>query len=192
MISGVSSNFLMWSTPQLSARRLHSASISTEGLRRKTSCPWPWQPGRAGFTHHPEHCSFTIQKRRKKNIPTANILFFFHILLLAHVLTSNVSLVQKRMWTTGVFAGWPAWQGVPTMIYCLLVTCGEDRFPMCTVKAPLSCRAVGLHTADLFNQKHQSRTRGQEVRIHWLALSCPFHECSSHRSTQHCHVGLHS
>lgn len=67
------------------------------------------------------------------------------------------------------FAFWPVWQGVPTMIYCILVTCGEDRFPTCTVEALLSCRAVILNPADLFNQEHWSRSRGQEVRIHRLS-----------------------
>lgn len=51
-----------------------------------------------------------------------------------------------------------------------------DHFPICTDKSLLSCLAVSLNPADLFNQERWGRTRCQDVR--WftgsLAFRAPF------------------
>lgn len=158
-----------------SQRHLHLQG----NLIGRTSSPWPWSPRRTAFIHQPLKNN-TKQKKKKKSRQQRSIYFSF-VLLFAHRLTSNMSLMQKRMLATFVFEAWPVWQGVPTMIYCVLVTCGEDRFPTCTVEALLSCRAVILNPADLFNQEHWSRSRGEEVRIHRLSgppLSLPLAQLS--------------
>lgn len=150
-------------TPQLSARSLNSTSISSADLIRQTSRPW--QPGRTGFIHQPLDCSIQKQKSKKQHTD----LFFSSLSCYLHTDWPLMwASCRKGCCRHAFLQPDPPGRGSP-LWFIAFWWCGEDRFPVCTVEALLSCRAVTLHPADLFNQEHRSRTQGQEVRIHHLS-----------------------
>lgn len=108
------------------------------------------------------------------------MLCLLYVVFFPYWLTSNLSLLQKMdhedmSFCCQLTTAWPAWQ-VLTLWFIAFGNMQWDHFPICTDKSLLSCLAVSLNPADLFNQERWGRTRCQDVR--WftgsLAFRAPF------------------